>query len=323
MFNIFRDTIAKDLTKIADYFNGVADAGTIFKDKRALAVNRIKNAVLNGDIGGGGGVTPEIEAEIENAQWKSETSTPLFNETVTTVEPAEGIGFAGATLEYGELIDADTLIVTFEGTEYVCQKRVMGDSFAYGASPDDYSVYPFAIASGVDGDVVVNQIVTHLPGEYTVSVASSATTYTDTFKEGVHQNVLKEVESEDEADIIVLSLASGTVPSVTKNCLKLSTSGNPTSYTEAETFGADIIVLYKAVDSEFRDGVYSYFQNALTKIARCYYGSSVAEPTVMAFRVESDATLENVSDYYTIRFFSYGLGAVIGGGESGGGGGVS
>lgn len=63
MFNIFRDTIAKDLTKIADYFNGVADAGTIFKDKRALAVNRIKNAVLNGDIGGGGGVTPE---EVEN-----------------------------------------------------------------------------------------------------------------------------------------------------------------------------------------------------------------------------------------------------------------
>ena len=318
MFNIFRDTIAKDLTKIADYFNGVADAGTIFKDKRTLAVNRIKNAVLNGDIGGGG-VTPEIEAEIENAQWKTETSTPLFSETVTTAEPAEGVGFGTASLEYSDLIDADTLIVTFDGTEYVCQKTIMNGTLIYGAAAGDFSEYPFAIGSSEAAFGIANEIYTETPGSHAISVSASATTYTDPFKEGVHKNVLKEVENESDADIVVLtSLANDVTPSETKNCLKLSTSGNPTSYTETETFGAEIIVLYKAVDSEFTNGVYSYFSNGLTKNARCYYGSSSAEPTGLAFRIESSATLENVSDYYTIKYLSYGLNGHITGGESGG-----
>lgn len=189
MFNIFRDTIAKDLTKIADYFNAVADAGVIFKDKRGLAINRIKNAVLNGDIGGGG-VTPEIEAEIENAQWKTETSTPLFSETVTTVDEGDT---NEATLSYAEQITADTLKITFNGVEYTCTKVTfeVSDEVYYGApfNPEtdsfDFSEYPFHILSS---PLAANIIRTESAGTYTVSASSDVTTYTSAFVDGVKKN---------------------------------------------------------------------------------------------------------------------------------------
>lgn len=208
MFNIFRDTIAKDLSKIADYFNGVADAGTVFKDKRALAVNRIKNAVLNGDIGGGGGVTPEIEAEIENAQWKTETSTPLFSETVTTVDQSD---VNSATLTYSTAINSDPLIVTFDDVKYICPKNTGGGTY-YGASYDistgkfDFTDFPFQIRSitnEVSGNII-NLIATETAGEHTVVVVSETTNYTDAFKIGVNANIFKEVENISEADAVLV-----------------------------------------------------------------------------------------------------------------------
>lgn len=183
MFNIFKDTIAKDLSKIADYFNGVADAGTIFKDKRALAVNRIKNAVLNGDIGGGGGVTPEIEAEIENAQWKTETSTQLFSETVTT----EGDDGYWADLTYRGVINADTLTIVFDGETYVCPKQEYEGTFYYGATHDgesdtyDFTEFPFVFCTTPYAVYSENYVQTVTPGTHTISASATTTTYTEQF----------------------------------------------------------------------------------------------------------------------------------------------
>ena len=190
MFNIFRDTIAKDLTKIADYFNGVADAGTIFKDKRALAVNRIKNAVLNGDIGGGGDVTPEIEAEIENAQWKTETSTPLFSETVTTESEGD---YYSASITYEGDTPEGMIKVVFDGVTYELSPDTgYGAPYVPATDSYDFSVYPFAL----EFDAGSCTLLTETSGTHTISVESISVTYTDTFSDGVKNNAVRWVTFE-------------------------------------------------------------------------------------------------------------------------------
>ena len=185
MFNIFRDTIAKDLNKIADYFNGVADAGTIFKDKKALAVNRIKNAVLNGDIGGGG-VTPEIEAEIENAQWKEETSTPLFNETVTTT--TDDFPASSASITYEGDTPEGMIKVVFDGVTYELSPDTgYGAPYVPATESFDFSVYPFALEFVDEGSCL---LLTETSGEHTISVESISVTYTNTFSDGVKNNAV-------------------------------------------------------------------------------------------------------------------------------------
>lgn len=189
MFNIFKDTVGRDLMKIANHFNGRVDSGEVFKDKKALAINRIKNAVLEGEIGGGG-VTPEIEAEIENAQWKTETSESLFNETVTTADQS------GVTLTYASSIDSDVLTVIFDGVEYTCPKNYNGYGNAYGATYDpvtgttDFTDFPFQIYSSVDADTgdIVNTVTTETAGEHTVSVVGENITYKQSFLDGVKKN---------------------------------------------------------------------------------------------------------------------------------------
>ena len=172
-------------------------------------------------------------------------------------------------------------------------------------------------------------LITPTPGTHNVSVSVVTVTYTDAFKEGVHKNVLKEVEDEADADIVVLiPSVSPPLPTVTKNCLKLSTTGNPTSYTETQKFATDRIVLYKIDQYSFANDQYKYELNSLNKTARCYYGTSSAEPNTTAFRIESDVTLNAVSDYYVIKYYSYGLQDALnaydaGTGGGGGGGDIS
>ena len=135
----------------------------------------------------GGGITPEIMALIQNAQWKSESTEQLFSETVTTV--AGEVGNV-ATLSYTEQITADTLTVTFDGVEYTCPKITFeGDNYAYyggiGATGPDYTEFPFAIASGPNGD---NYIYTQSAGTHTISANGVVLTYTEAFKDGVTAN---------------------------------------------------------------------------------------------------------------------------------------
>lgn len=159
-------------------------------------------------MGGGGGVTPEIMAEIENAQWKEESSTQLFSETVTTVE--EGTQNTG-TLTYAEPIAADTLKVTFNGVDYICTKHSIElfTDVDYGAPyvPDtdshDFSEYPFNITSS---DTGVNEIVTATAGTYAISASIETTTYTDTFKKGVAKNSTFYVDFEfDDSDNLTVN----------------------------------------------------------------------------------------------------------------------
>ena len=65
----------------------------------------------------------------------TETKTLLTEEDVTTaVDPEYPPSFSVGEFSYLQLIDADTIRVTFNGTEYICNKREIDD---YGAIYDD------------------------------------------------------------------------------------------------------------------------------------------------------------------------------------------
>lgn len=134
-------------------------------------------------MGGGGGVTPEIEARIENAQWKTESTEQLFSETVTMGGETGTVAY----LEYANLITADPLVVTFNGEEYICPRFDVGDgSYAYGGYGEngyDFSEYPFAIVSLEDEG---NVFRTPDTGTYTISASVNTVTTTDTFKQAVN-----------------------------------------------------------------------------------------------------------------------------------------
>ena len=111
-------------------------------------------------------------------------NTPLFNETVTTAELNEGEGIYGGVLTYSQLIDADTITVTFDGTDYSCNRIDAFDNHYYGGfteSGPDFSVYPFLIESNAD----VNTIYTETAGTYTVSASSDTVVCGDNFTSAV------------------------------------------------------------------------------------------------------------------------------------------
>lgn len=111
------------------------------------------------------------------------TSAQLFSETVTTVnDGSENIG----NLTYTALIDAPTITVTFNGSDYVCERHAaIGDSYSYGAEigmgSTDFSEYPFYIST-MDGD---NSIATETAGTYTVAVSAPAVETSTNFANAV------------------------------------------------------------------------------------------------------------------------------------------
>ena len=117
-------------------------------------------------------ITAEKMNKMDNG-WGVETSGgTLFSETVTT-EDEEGI--AWGEFSYSTKITAETVTVTFNGTDYQCQKVDAEGDNAYGgwgAEGPDFTSIPFAILSG-DG---FNEICTPTGGTYTVKVDASTTT---------------------------------------------------------------------------------------------------------------------------------------------------
>lgn len=114
-----------------------------------------------------------MESGIEDAQngWSYE-STQLFSETVTT---ASQDGMVVGTLTYGSQIDASTLIVTFDGTDYTCNATNMGGHYVYGgigSTGPDFTDYPFALSSSVNLGGV-NMIYTETAGTHTIAVTAS------------------------------------------------------------------------------------------------------------------------------------------------------
>lgn len=106
--------------------------------------------------------------EIDLGYSCTETTTLLTDESVTTVQGDFG---NIASLSYSTPIDADTIKVTFDGTEYVCNKIVGERSYGYGGMGErgpDFSEYPFAIIPYFDEGF--NRIFTETAGTYQVKI---------------------------------------------------------------------------------------------------------------------------------------------------------
>ena len=119
----------------------------------AAALNNIEQGIINADGGGKSWVT-------------------LCEEEVTAEEHN---GMYGALLSYSKLISADTIIVTFDGNEYMCASINSEEgTYIYGGftqTGPDFSEYPFAVISGTPSDAeVVNQIITETSGTHTVKI---------------------------------------------------------------------------------------------------------------------------------------------------------
>ena len=96
----------------------------------------------------------------------TETVTLLTDESVTTV--FDEVNNSGK-LAYSTSIDADTIRVTFDGTEYTCnaQEGEMGTLYGapMGEEGIDWSEYPFQISSGLRND-----IYTETAGTYQIKI---------------------------------------------------------------------------------------------------------------------------------------------------------
>lgn len=144
-----------------------ADLGSIEQGVSAVAEEYTPTTWANGDTVTAAALN-NIEQGIANAggggSW-----TVLTDESVTT---HTGIGSTVlGDLAYSEIITADTIKVTFNGTEYTCTKTAEGSENYYGAEWSeegyDFSTYPFAIESRDDHS---NYLLTETAGTYSIKI---------------------------------------------------------------------------------------------------------------------------------------------------------
>lgn len=98
----------------------------------------------------------------------------IFDNTITTVLDSDGF----YTTNIGVVIEADSIKVTFDGVEYICPKRSISEiSTNYYGAPTpletgeenyDWSVFPFSIATGTDGESMI--IATQSAGTHTLKI---------------------------------------------------------------------------------------------------------------------------------------------------------
>lgn len=103
----------------------------------------------------------------------------LTEESVTTEQSGP---FVWGSLSYSQLIDAETLKVTFNGTEYECPRSDSSAGAIYGGTnpttmTPDFSQYPFAILSA---EQIGNMLITETAGTYALKVQAVETTVTTT-----------------------------------------------------------------------------------------------------------------------------------------------
>lgn len=107
-----------------------------------------------------------VEEALDKGYSCTEERTTLTDESVTTI--ADDDMNRGA-LAYSTPIDADTIKVTFNGTEYVCDAQYGLMSKTYGAPMEedniDWSEYPFQIISGLN-----NSLCTESAGTYQIKI---------------------------------------------------------------------------------------------------------------------------------------------------------
>ena len=133
-------------------------------------------------------ITAEKMNKMDNGWAVESSSQTYFSETVTTaVDPEYPDEPAFGELSYSTQLTADTVVVTFGGTDYTCQ-RMDGDpgSYVYGGWSDDsidFSTIPFCIFSE-DG---YNNVATETGGTYAISAAGTSQTIetSEQFREAV------------------------------------------------------------------------------------------------------------------------------------------
>lgn len=123
-------------------------------------------------------ITAEKMNKMDNGWVVESSSQQLFTETVTTtVDPDYPDEPAWGALEYSTMISADTLTVTFDGTNYTCPRIDLGNDFVYGGwgnDAPDFTDYPFAIYSGEFMGSIDNSVTTASGGTHTVVVSSTS-----------------------------------------------------------------------------------------------------------------------------------------------------
>lgn len=134
-------------------------------------------------------ITAEKMNKMDNGWGVS--STQLFSETVTTVVD-EGDSDALAEFAYSQQITADAITVSFNGTDYHCNRidGPMGFAYygGYSFPSADYSEYPFYIESvPIMGGR--NALHTETAGTYTITVRTSALEVSDNFDAVVNKCV--------------------------------------------------------------------------------------------------------------------------------------
>lgn len=186
-------------------------------------------------------------------------STQLFSETVTTAEDGQGMYSAG--LAYSQLIDADTITVTFDGTEYTCPSISKGEYGApYSGDGFDFSEFPFNLST----DNTPVYLSTQTAGEHTVAVSVStlqtSADFTAAVKAAINLNMLplrcvegvttyNEVTSAMEDGRLVYFTANDETYEAVSKCFMVNTVGTtctivPTSTKIAAKFGRDDGLFY-------------------------------------------------------------------------------
>lgn len=112
-------------------------------------------------------ITAEKMNKMDNGWSVGTTEQVCFNGTVTT---SESSGYIIGDITTESAIAADTIFVTFNGTEYECQNISSEGGYEYGAPYSgsyDFSVFPFNIYV----ESVSNAIIaTENTGAYTLSI---------------------------------------------------------------------------------------------------------------------------------------------------------
>lgn len=168
-------------------------------DSTSVLIDKIED-VYNGSSGGGSAGVSSYNDLTDRPFDVTKDYTVLFEETVTAEESPDGI--CRANLAYAEIVNNDSIKVTFDGVEYICEKYTVtvrpeglvlygaGFSISDSGPSVDFSEYPFCIASIPDDTPpnATNNLLLKDPGTHTIKVetGSENITTTDDFEKAVN-----------------------------------------------------------------------------------------------------------------------------------------
>jgi hypothetical protein len=128
-------------------------------------MSKIYDYVINNEV------NKNVLKSIVAAEGGEESWETIFEGEVTTTN--NGGPLNGGNFGDNLLIQDDTIKVTFNGKEYVCNKNVISQGSIYGGvTPDgpDFSEYPFTIMSGNDGIANRCLLYTESAGTYSIKI---------------------------------------------------------------------------------------------------------------------------------------------------------